>query len=256
MKLLAARSRRLSFALLILICGTASISYVLQRQDRRMVYQGKTLKYWLQVLGSTSDKEEQRIAEAAVQEIGTNCLPYLMAKVDMKAGVRSFVSGGTTVRNGALGAIFILRKEAAPIVPDLVRLVERGHYPMDAALALSWCGTNGTDALIRLAQSKISTARSAAVAMLGSAQDQMEIVVPVLIKSLKDKEPGVRTQALYSIARLGTASDRVIEALQFTSSADSDPAVRAKGYQVMTNLLRTTTHSSSNRKTDTELEMK
>jgi len=207
---------------------------------KRLSYEGKNVDYWLSILGAGRRSEQMAKATEATMAMGTNILPILVAHLDSRPGIYSLVTGSLEKRNGAVSAFYILGKSAAPVIPALERLVENGHYPMDAALALLGIGTNGIASLAKLAISEKPVARYTAVGALGNINSDWELAVPTLIACLDHKDPETRSRAASSLGRLRSTDPRIIVALQRTALSDSDAMVKATSSRVLSNILNQT----------------
>lgn len=177
-------------------------------------YNGKTLSAWAQQYGSNfwsgaHDEAAKREAEIAIQQIGTNAVPYLLDMIRVRdSGVKNRLravipeswyfklhisdklSHQIIRRYGAYGlgalgtnatAAFSALIEVATHHPD-----EDGRYA--AVLAMRLMGAAAEPVipfLIQCLTNDVSRIRSDAVFGLAHMQRQPEIIVPVLIKHLE-----------------------------------------------------------------------
>src|SRR3954447_13776478 len=110
--------------------------------EKEPEYQGKKLNYWIERSQSVDAIGEKEAARAAVQQIGTNALPYLLKwmehvswsktkewdmlwvrlprLVQGSSPVRKFIWEGH--REAALYGFRVLGSQASPAIDDLLRL--------------------------------------------------------------------------------------------------------------------------------------
>ena len=139
-------------------------------------YHGHSLSKWVAILGEGSHRKEtvQRAVEA-VNNIGTNATPYLLAWIQLEPKPGPFQSKANTYNDsghqlserdrllydfrsrrqraaeGAGAAFQVLGARAAPAIPELARLMNGRAGSITAtraAVALGLLGTNGLPALL------------------------------------------------------------------------------------------------------------
>jgi hypothetical protein len=179
-----------------------------------LVYKGKSLSAWAQQYGSNfwsdaHDEAAKKEAEIAIQQIGTNAIPYLLDMIRVRdSGVKKRFrvvipeswhhklrlsdefSHQIIRRHGAYG-LGALGTNATSALPALIEVAthhrdEDGRYA--AILAISSVGTAAEPAipfLIQCLTNDVSSIRFGAAAGLGQIQRQPEIIVPVLIRYLE-----------------------------------------------------------------------
>ena len=144
--------------------------------------------------------------------IGTNALPVLIemltaedsaiTKAKMKfnrAGVRigGFVPASAR-RQHALRGFRLLGPIAAPAIPVLTNMIERGEAVDSAMNALSSIGDEAQPALERLLQHRDAKIRQRALYAIGQSIPHETFLTRVCLSSLDDPDPGVRITALDS----------------------------------------------------------
>jgi HEAT repeat protein len=86
-----------------------------------------------------------------------------------------------------------------------------------------------------LADSKFKV-REEAVTKLGNVGTSDAAAIPALITALKDKNPEVRREAIFALAKSGRAAQDAVEPLAEIEQHDKDPRVReqaAKGLKML-----------------------
>jgi len=178
------------------------------------VYNGKPLNAWVEQYGSNFwagayDAVAKKEAEIAIQQIGTNAIPYLLDMIRVRdSGVKKRLravipeswhhklhlsdefSHQIIRRHGAYG-LGALATNSTSALPALIEVAthhpdEDGRYA--AILAISSVGTAAEPAipfLIQCLTNDVSSIRYGAAAGLGQIQRQPEIIVPVLIRYLE-----------------------------------------------------------------------
>jgi HEAT repeat protein len=228
-------------------------------------YNGKPLSAWAQQYltnhwsrwaGSAAERE----AEFAIQQIGTNGIPFLLELVRardsvMKQRLRKVFpvswwtrldldqTRGEMERRVGVAGLVALGTNAVFAVPHLIELAS--HHPMDdgpypdsdghqiVMAALKDLGPNAESAvpfLIQQLTNSVASERAGAALVLGKIQRRPSIVVPALIAylaramSLGSDEVG---PAVYSIAEFGTNARPVVPTL-LSLLNHSSPYVRER----------------------------
>jgi hypothetical protein len=159
-------------------------------------WQGRTVSNWLKALRPGNPPEQQMQAEAAIQALGTNCIPTFLRLMSMEdSRLKLFVQELQTRHRGswniqlhwaserwsdaALG-FQILGPEATNAVPKLAIYLadekRRGRY---AASALAAVGTPALPALTNLLVQQ-RTAYNAAFALTGSGDEGVTFLLMAL----------------------------------------------------------------------------
>jgi HEAT repeat protein len=188
----------------------APVSVVVRNDDR-----------WLDDLQSRSPKDVER-ATAELEQRGTAALPAIRRALQDAAAAPAR-------RKAALKAAAILGARAVESIPDVAAALEDPQFSPEAGVALSFMGSPAVAPLRDALQSDEPAVRREALRALGKLRERAsidpQIVVPLLLESLKDSDPQVRKVAA---TYLGIVRDRpqeavagLIEALQ-----DQQPDVR------------------------------
>ena len=287
------------------LVGTVVLVGVWPKQ-REPEHQGKKLSEWLSIYAEwpsggyadePADGEAQMAktqrkdqAAGAILHIGTNGLPWLMrwAFYEPPAWRRTWLSFlgktayGSSIKhriypgrpeklcNLSLEGFEILRKEAAPVIPEVVGamnvLNSRGDWPMlilrclgDTGLSslmavitnrantvafrecalkyVSWDCTNSAWAvapLIRCLNEEDWEIVSGAARAIGELAQEPNIAVPVLVASLRHPNRSVRYNAAYSLGRFGTNAQSAAPAVMEMVTDIDD----VYGRMQVTNVLR------------------
>ena len=236
---------------LVLLVATAVAWLFLRRVEP--VYNGKPLTFWAQQYGSnhwSGRKELAREAEFAVQQIGTNAIPFLLDLMqardsDLKKRLRQHVprkwhdslhlndNSGKVRRMGAHG-LAAVGTNAPAAVPALIKLAtqhpdEDGRYI--AVFALRTLGPAAEDAIpfyIQCLTNKDNTIRNEAAVGLALVPHRRETTLPPFLKYLESIESSGGWE-LYSaiglLGRFGTNAKPAVPRL-LSLLNDSNPNVR------------------------------
>lgn len=188
-----------SFVLVTLIVvGVA----VLNLFPKEPVYQGKCLSEWLRDLdGASGTKTVTPSTQRALRAMGADCLPHLLAMLrakdsraktiflgwlDQQSLVQFHVTTEDDLRARGERAFDVLGAQAAPAVPELIKMLERDQrFPV----------------------------RESACRVLGDLGPVAKAAAPVLIDLLNDQEPVIRRRAARALGQLGAVTTNVIPAL-------------------------------------------
>jgi len=187
-------------------------------------YKGRTLTHWLAVYqkAQLNSPEEQEAAQA-IRNIGTNAIPYLMARLtyQMPAWRLKVVSAArhlpgpaekwtTSLMLGedhlmaAASGFSLLGTQAAPAVPELVRLLGGEETLSAAKVVLIDIGNAAIPGLVAALTNRSNPPqiRACAAEVLGSVDvDQVDSRVVTVLASCLQDEPQVAEQAAATLAR-------------------------------------------------------
>jgi HEAT repeat protein len=210
-------------------------------------YKGHGLATCVAILGSDGNEEEAlRKAKEAIDHIGTNATPYLLAWIQFEpkpglfrsrlANPYSWSGGPLSFRDrmlytfrsqrerlaeGAAPAFEVLGARAIPAIPELSRLMNTRTNPITAlraGMALVWLGTNGLPALLAAIDDPEHQNRFVALMAIDLLSNRSrpsdERLVPHLIRCLdEDKDSRVPRLAASALGRLAVAPHLVVPAL-------------------------------------------
>ena len=208
MKRMTARRKKLARAIALAFIVGFWVWMLLHSPEP--VYNGKSLTDWAQQYGSNNGRggggPAAREAEAAIRQIGTNSIPFLLDLIQVRDSVlkkklREVVprtwharlhindTSGDIRRIGAHG-LAALGTNAPGAVPALIQIVtnhpdEDGRYI--AAFALRTLGIAAEPAIpffIQCLTNEVNTIRDEAAIGLGGMHHRPEIVVPELVRYL------------------------------------------------------------------------
>jgi HEAT repeat protein len=97
-------------------------------------------------------------------------------------------------------------------------------------------GGKSVDHWVRTLHDPDSRMRKRAATKLGNAGAAEATVVPALIEALKDRDAGVRAEAILALARIGPAAREAEPALRELATNDRDATVRASAAKALENL--------------------
>jgi HEAT repeat protein len=190
--------------------GAAPVSVVARSDDR-----------WLDQLQSLSPKDVEA-ATAELEQRGTAALPLIRKTLQDP-------SADPARRKAALKAAAILGPRAAEAVPDVTASLEDARFTLEAAMALSFMGSTAVAPLREAINSAEPVVRREALRSLGKLRERASIdpqlVVPLLVKSLDDVDPSVRTIAVTYLGIVRDNPDREVDGL-ITALSDPEAQVR------------------------------
>ncbi len=198
-------------------------------------YEGRSLTQWLTICTSTTATPgEVQQAEAAVRNIGTKAIPFLIAWIaaeprhsenrivqKLPKPVRKLLVALTHKRDeqyrykmGVKG-FQLLGENSAPAVPELTRLLNDTnslYHRQNAAVALASIGTNGLPPLLGALANTNYPVRYALVAVVPLISNASP-VVPILIHCAEDKDPTLAGLAVQALGRLQLEPDTIVPAI-------------------------------------------
>jgi hypothetical protein len=230
------------------------ISAVYFASSREPSYQGKSLSAWIAPFcrqtptgwyapAGPQHFEELQPVRRAVSQIGTNALPFLIARLDHREGsflrmVRQLankqpfpslkLTDPRVSRIRAIRALAILGPAAQPAVPSLASQLTDPSLSEHAVYALSGMGPGGMRALIdqfanvgpagrmqiaRTLISPASTYRGEDVNRLQANQIPVDIMVDGLSLMAQDQASAFRIPAIQRLGTLGLAASNAVPGL-------------------------------------------
>ena len=196
-------------------------------------YEGYTLSYWINPRGETVNAE----AKTAIQSMGTKAVPYLVDWIGRSYS--SYPNGNYPER--ALRGFEALGPVAKPAVPQLIKIIGQGDYPVRALLCIgpaavpaladkyletlaytnppmmNWRNPRYTTSPARIQESIVQT-----FSQMGT---NAEAALPVLIKGVNSKTPWTRAEAALALGNIGqNQPDMIIPVLiNVLTNANTDP---------------------------------
>jgi HEAT repeat protein len=176
---------------------------------------------WLKRLYSQNPKEVET-ATRELEQLGANALPMI------QQALRDPHAEAETLK-GALKAVGILGRTAAPLVNDVAEVLSEPALTAEAAVALSFMGRGAFGPLREALSSSDPIVRREALRSIGKLKEraplEADVAVPLLIARLKDRDPGVRAVAA---TYLGIIHERPADAIPALIAAlgDEDDEVR------------------------------
>ena len=176
---------------------------------------------WLDQLYSQNPREVEA-ASRTVSSLGEEAVPVIRSTLkDPNA---------EAVRlKAALKAISILGPTAAPAIPEVAAVLREPGLTAEAALALSYLGPGALRPLSEALSDDDPIVRRESLRSIGKLKERAklpgETVVPMLIETMEDGDPGVRAVAA---TYLGIVADRAHAAVPalINGLSDADPEVR------------------------------
>ena len=203
-------------------------------------FQGKALSAWLEDYGQSRQKNQE--IDEAVRQMGSEALPWLVERLERKDSALKlkFVDVAKRLRfikirfmpaeehrKRAAWAMLALGKEAKPVLPELVRLLDDTQTVAWATAAISGLGWDAVPVLARQMTNRDDQVRRFVSSMLlklclqPGAENHREEVVPLLLQNLSDSDYTIRSAAagaLSSIADPSTAIPALMVNLRDTNN--------------------------------------
>ncbi len=171
-------------------------------QQREPMFEGRPYSAYMLELGST-DKKVHDAARAAVTDVGTKALPFLIRVMDSESEPAERRSRAAM----ALGALGKAAKSAAP-------------------------------SLIRGAEGKEFIVRNSSLYALGRVPADPEKTLPLYLQCIGDSNPQIRQKAAFNLGRMNAPGQKAIDALK-SACSDSDKNVRTAATNSFENLMGT-----------------
>jgi HEAT repeat protein len=177
---------------------------------------------WIDRLHS---RNPQEAAEATRQltERGAEALPVIRAALEDPKGNRAR-------RKAALKACALLGPVAAPLVDDVAAELEDPDVTAEAGVALSFMGSAAFPALRLALGSADPGVRREALRSIGKLKERAPLaaaeILPLLVASMSDEDPGVRTVAATYLGIIHEGGKPAITAL-VTGLSDVEADVRS-----------------------------
>ena len=242
--------KRRAIALVVPATVFAVSLFLFLSRAHEPVYQGKPLSAWLENYlggdGQMATPENERAADLAVRQIGTNALPLLVEMMGAKDSrlksklielaakqrwmkIQTIPAG--LLRARAIMAFRALGVTAIPAIPDLARLLNDGDIADAVATALSEIGTDAipvlTNALFH-ADARVRAEGIRALAtfprtpenstpqepyQLSALESATPGIIHLLIDRLRDEDPHVRGRSAEALGFFGKEPAAAVPAL-------------------------------------------
>lgn len=198
-------------------------------------WQGKRLTAWLGEVHSL-DQEKANAAEIALKQIGTNAIPYLIAKLTATdVSVAEWLKTGgrrELERTAAVLAFRILGSSATNALPALAVLLTNQTAATDAAMAyavaqsMAGIGEAAKSHLVAALDNPSPNIRRAAMVGLIDLGKEARDVMPAVMERLKDGDAEVRGLALFFVSAVCDERDVKLRVFD-EASQDPDRHVRS-----------------------------
>lgn len=176
---------------------------------------------WLEDLYSQNPAEAAAAARH-VEELGQDAVPVIQATLEDTRADRER-------RRAALKACTILGPAAATLIPLVTAELEEPDVTAEAAVALSFMGRQAFAPLRDALSSDDPVVRREALRSIGKLKDRAPLdaraVVPLLVRSMADPDPGVRTVAATYLGIVHQGGAAAVAAL---IEGLKDPAVEVR----------------------------
>jgi hypothetical protein len=231
------KSHKITLATFAFVLLAGAIFYA--SRSREPVYAGRTLRSWLNEFGNGYESIDTN-AVAAIQAIGTNGLPVLLAELEheepsWRKSLRELTDELPTDRlrleppwNRNLEAAYafhVLGAAGKPAIPELAGSLSKSRSAIPAAIALAGIGQDALPQLANALNNTNARIRMAAAHGLGGWRGDARKVVPLLVKALRDEKEFVRWDAAGALSQLRQEPEVTVPALIRTLD-DRVPSVR------------------------------
>jgi hypothetical protein len=216
-------------------------------------YEGRPLSFWLAGFDPVPPRDvTPQMAGEAVRAIGSNAIPILLKDIQahdstLKFKIINFLQGRGVLRNywttryikcyEAIGAFRSLGSNAISAVPDLMQIYQTNGSPTCQSAVIESLGAIGPGAkaavplLAASMKSPFSENRTVTLIALAQIHAAPDLVVPVFINSLADRNPITRQFAARGLGTFGpdasAAVPVLLEMLNLPDSSLRDRAVEA-----------------------------
>jgi len=196
-------------------------------QVKEPEYGSRTISEWLLTNRQLDGEAEAR--RSAVIHMGSNCLPYLIKAIQVEPldlnGQPSQQQVETWQTNllrklNAMDAFLALGPQAAPAIPELVRLSRDGsteNSRLAAISVLEVLGKDGLKAMLEIVSDPAHPQREDAIIEIGMMHDEVETecrtAIPILMKCLNEHDPKIISSAAITLGELGFEAGTVVPAL-------------------------------------------
>jgi len=237
-----ARSKRVWLVVLFALMGGGLAAPFLLKGPPDPVYQDRPLSAWLEDLGDKIPEETRTVSGKALQQAGTNVVPYLVQILEMRESRfrKSFVTWVNNQRivkyritpladrqKQAVYACWRLGPVAKGAIPALSELLAVGDFPDPICRALYKIGPEGVRVLSRALSDPHAEVRLHAADKLAWYNGpEGALAVPELVASLKDNDAKVRARAAQALGAIHANPDLALPAL-VGNLQDSDYSARA-----------------------------
>lgn len=200
--------------LVIAIIVVMGIGLYVQR-PREQAIQGKRLTQWLDDLDSTRPAEKREAAKKAIQEMGTNIVPSLLAMLRSAPSYskRQMASSLNQTEYAHRRAVTGFQALGSFAVPVLEEYMLRGETADNAAHALSQIGREGFPPLLRALTNENALIRQKVEYGLEPVGPEGQAFVPALLRNLKDGDVLVRAYAARAVGKIAIEPEMSVPAL-------------------------------------------
>jgi hypothetical protein len=218
--------------LAVIVCAFALATWLLSQPTPDPLYRGKPLSVWLSQYDTNGLNwpRHANSADEAVRQIGAKGFPLIAKRLQASDSERKIkliiflqnlfhsqripIPNGVRSRQEGLNALGALQNQAKPLVPVLARAIDRDQVYAEgyAAHWLQSLGPDGEAAIPAIIRKLQATTRTNAVRFLDVftlariGVNQTNVVFPVLVTSLRDRDYWVRQSATNTLIRPPWAS--------------------------------------------------
>ncbi len=168
------------------------------------VYHGRSLSEWLSY---TNESEVPEDTKKAVQAMGTNAIPALLARLEYRDPEFDLDDDEENIK--AIAGFYALGETAAPALPRLDQLINGDHrnIALFASICATFVGTNAMPVLSRALTNQDENVRCWLVSFFGDDRSQKfgdlrKSVVPILFGMLDDQSQYVRADVTNTLVEI------------------------------------------------------
>lgn len=185
------------------------------QRPREFEYQGKRLTRWLDDLDQSQPPATRDAASQAVQQMGTNIVPSLLAMLKAapsysKRQLASSLGQAESAHHRALAGFQALGAQA---IAALTNYLVKPETAVVAAHAISQVGPDGVSPLLRALTNNNAIIRQRVELGLESNSTGGQPLVSALIQNLRDSDDHVRAYAALALGKLNLEPGASVSAL-------------------------------------------
>ncbi len=168
-------------------------------------YRGRSLGEWLKRRPDETEIPQQ--ARHAIQEMGTNAIPALLARLEYKDPKFGLPDDEVTI--GAVGGFYVLGVSATPALPRLEQLLNGAdrRLALFALVACSNMGTSSVPVIMGALTNHYADVRNQAIGLfwdgpMRSMPGARKSVVPEIVNLLCDPDQSIRMKATNALKEI------------------------------------------------------
>lgn len=231
-----AKAKFTVFSALCLATATAGIILIAEVNSSEPKYQGRSASSWLAQLDdgyrqrgialqwmrwqpATNRSAKQEEAAQAIQVMGTNALPRMLAMLEINKPKRESLFAKATppsvFHHRAALALEAMAPQLHPLLPDLTRILRGTNSPKEAAEVLAAMGPEGWEVLTQAISDTNDAAAGCSIWALGSHGAFIPDATVAALKQrfIEDKPESINALCGWALAEIGQDRENVVRLL-------------------------------------------